>query len=374
MNPHFFTRPQSFVPSLASALFVAVAASASAQTVFTKPAGYVKLHATAASSSSEPSFNFVNHALAQKRKSLGEITAGGTDTLTSGGSSWTADQFAGSEGPHFALITSGAMEGQIYDIESNTTDTLTLVMDSGDTSGLVGDSFRIYQHNTLGSVFGTEDPTADGFLSGDSSDDASQILFYEAESQSFSVYFFNTNEGDVFTSFHVGWVSQGSPTVPAEDTIIPPNQGFIILSRNTAAFEIPVFGDVIDEDVTVPILAEGYNLITVPYPVATGFTLATSGLYDADNFDPQVHLRPGGNTEEADQVVLRIDNSYQIFFVNDDEGDIFSSRHLGWISQNSPDVDASSTIIPQGAFFIFRRDDGVPIDWTFPSAVSESSN
>ena len=364
-------RPRFILPSLTTALLIFGTASMEAQ-VFTKPSGFVTIAADAAADASTPTYTFVSHSLARKRKAVVTATGATTSTVTVANVNWDGTEFVGANGPHYLLVESGDSSGLNFDITGMTSDTLTLDVGERDASILNGQELTIYQHNTLGTVFGTEDPTPTGFLSGESSEEGNQVLFYDSGSQSFQTFFYNTRPSDFLTTRHQGWVSQSAPSVPAEDTIIEPNRGFIILNRNVEDFETRVFGDVIDSDVTVPVIAEGYNLVNVPYPVPSGLTLGTSGLYDADNFDPTIHLRPGPSAEEADQVVLRVNGAYQIYFINSRPSDFLTTRHVGWVNQNSTSVDAESTVIPEGAFFVFRADDGTSIDWTFPTVVSEN--
>ena len=346
-----------------------IAGPGSATNLTTAVLGYVNLEATAATSATEPSFNFVQHALAQTRKSEGLISAGGTDTLTSATSSWSTDEFAGTNGPHFVLITSGSQEGDILEIVSNTADTITLEPGSGDLSGLVGESFRVYQHNTLASVFGS-DPVADGFVGGDNPSDSGQVLIYDVNANNFIPYYLNTIGGGLFNpNEHLGWVGPAGDNVSADDTVISPNTGFVIVHRGTSAYSRPVFGEVLDTVINVPIVSDSSNLVTVPYPIDTGLTLGTSGLYpqNPNDFDPAIHLLAGGNINEAETVLLWDGTQYIPYFYNDDDGGIFANNHVGWVSSFDTSTDASNTPISGGSFFVVRSDTSPSFRWTFPS-------
>ncbi|MGJ8725799.1 MAG: hypothetical protein ACSHYB_14660 [Roseibacillus sp.] len=349
---------------------LALLTSSQGQTVFTSPAGYVKLKATAAASSDSPSYNFVNHALAQKRKSVGEITAGGTDVISASASTWGVDDFAGSEGPHFVLITTGSLEGQIYDIDSNTADTLTLATGSGDTSALVGESFRIYQHNTLASVFGA-DPTAKGFQGGLNAGVADQVIFFEGGS--FQTYFYKDENVPDFLDPNdvIGWVSSADNTIDVSSLTLAPNQGFIVMRRSTAsAYEVVVYGDVIDDSINVQIV-EGYNLVNVPYPIEGQVTLGNSGLYDAADTTFLTSLQPGLNASNAELVVAWNGTSYVQYFYKDENVPDFLDPNdvMGWVSSADNTVDVSSTPL-DGAFFIQRKAPNPPLDWVFPTVMA----
>lgn len=355
---------------------LALVTSINAQTVFTSPAGYVKLKAIAAASSSDPSFNFVNHALAQKRKSVGEVTAGGTDVITSSSSSWTADQFAGSEGPHFVLITSGSLEGQMYDIASNSTDTLTLAQGSGDTSTLVGAIFQIYQHNTLSSMF-SSDPEAKGVMGGLTSSSADQVILYDVESSGFKTFFFKNDAPPFSGEIDNDWVEDDQFSTSAALTVIPPNQGFIYLRRDeTSPLEVTLFGDVITSAVSVAIVP-GFNLLAVPAPVDTNVTLGSSGLRPAvgETEDLAIHLEGGLTSTEAETIFI-YDNateSYQSYFFRNDAPPFSGEIDNDWVEDNLFTVSAAGTSLNGGSFFIARKAENATLNWVFPSVIPETN-
>ena len=347
-------------------------ASLQGQVVFSSPVGYVKLRASAATSATEPSNTFVNHALAQARMSTGEVTSGATDSITASDSTWSNDEFAGSNGPHFILMTDGEMEGQIYDIVSNSSNTLTLAAGSGDTAALVGDSFRIYQHNTLASVFGS-DPEAKGVLGGLNSSSADQVILYDIETSSFRSYFFK-NDAPLFSGeIDNDWVESGLVFDSAAETVIPPNQGFIyVRADETSALEVAVFGDVIDSAVSVSI-APGFNLIAVPLPVDTGVTLGTSGLNPAGGTaeDLSIHLQGGINSTEAETIFIfdsSISNYRSYFFKND--APLFSGEIVDdWVESGELSTSAANVSLANGSFFIMRKAENPPLNWVFPSVL-----
>ena len=370
MKIYLFSPPRVALTSMV--MFAFVASSAQAQQVFTKPSGFVRLRAAAATSASSPSFSFVNHALAQKRKSVGEVTTGGADEITSSASSWGIDDFAGSNGPHFVLITSGTQEGDLYNIESNTADTLTLEAGSGDASALVGESFRIYQHNTLESLFG-EDPTTGGFQGGLDAEGADQVVIHDGAD--FITYFYkNVDIPDFLDANDVpeGWVSANDNTTEVGDLIIAPNQGFIILRRSSASdYEVTVFGDVIDQSINVPIV-EGFNLISVPYPLEGQVTLDSSGLFDAADTGFLTSLQPGLDANSSELVVTWNGTSYeQYYYKNQNIPDFLDPNDLpeGWVSSADNTVDQGATPL-DGGFFIQRKAPNPPLNWVFPSVVS----
>jgi uncharacterized protein (TIGR02597 family) len=335
-------------------------------TTFTAPSGYTTIVADAASDASTPTYSFVSHSLARKRQAAAVVTSGGTDTLTVTDAGWTPGEFAGT--PHYVLIASGDTEGDIFNIVSNTADTLT-VSGAGDLSALATVSITIYEHNTLTSVFGA-DPTTKGLTAGLDANTADQIIFYDGAA--FKTYFYkNVNIPDFLDPNDIlGWVTSADNTTDVGDTILPPNEGFVILRRALTALSVVAFGDVIDDSVNVPI-ADGYNLICVPYPVSGSVTLGTSGLYDSEDTDYSHSLQPGLDANTAELVVLWDGTAYkQYFYKNVNIPDFLDPNDiLGWVSSADNTTDASGTPL-DGSFFILRKAPNPALNWVFPTVVS----
>ncbi|MDA0768269.1 MAG: hypothetical protein O3A87_11725 [Verrucomicrobia bacterium] len=358
-------------PTLAKAALISFGVSAlllpaQGVTTFTSPSGYTKLVATKAPSTSVPAYSFISHSLAQKRKVGGVITGGGASSLTSTGAGWGVNEF--STTPHYVLMGDGAKEGTMFEIVSNTADTLTLA--SGDLSGNVNDSFRIYEHNTLGSIFGA-DPVANGVVGGFGPATADQILLYDTASGGFKTYFYKNlddfgDEEDV-----LGWVNASNNHVEVSSLVIAANRGFVYVRRDhTADLSITVFGDVIDSSINVAIIP-GFNLVPVPTPVATGVTLGNSGLAPTnptDPIDPSIHLKAGFGAATADTIFIWNGSGYDTFFFKnvDDFGD--EDDVLGWVNASNNHTAVPDTSLEPGSFFISRSANPA-LDWVFPSIV-----
>ncbi len=360
-------------PTLAKAALIAFAfpsllVPAQGVTTFTSPSGYTKLVATKAPSTSVPAYSFISHSLAQKRKVGGVITAGGASSLTSTGAAWGVNEF--STTPHYVLMSDGAKEGNIFQIVSNTADTLTLT--SGDFTANVNDSFRIYQHNTLGSIFGP-DPVAKGVVGGFDPATADQILFFDTASGNFKTFFYKNIDDDFIGNDVLnGWVDAVDNTVEITNTaIIPPNRGFVYVRRDSGSdLDVTVFGDVIDNSITVQIVP-GYNLINVPAPVATGVTLGNSGLAPNDPDDPidlSIHLAAGFDPATAEPIFIWNGSGYDTFFFKNVLDD-FEPDAKGWVNAADTYNAVPNTSLEPGCFFISRKPTSPPLDWMFPSVV-----
>ena len=269
------------------------------------------------------------------------------------------------------IVGTGAVEGDILDIVSNTSNTLTLASGSGDLSGLAGETITIYKHNTLASIFGA-DPTANGMVGALDANTADQVLLFE-EGSGFVTYFYkNVNIPDFLDPNDItGWVTSADNTNDASNTPLPPNRGFIILRRATSDFEVTAFGEVMDGSINVPI-AEGYNLICVPYPIPDEVTLLSSGLYDAADPGFLTSLQPGLDTNDSELVVLWNGTGYtQYFYKNVNIPDFLDPNDItGWVSSADNTTDAGTTPL-NGSFFILRKSPNPPIDLIFPSVLDQ---
>lgn len=190
---------------------------------------------------------------------------------------------------------------------------------------------------------------------------------------SFVTYFYKNQDIPDFLDPDdiIGWVSSGDNTTDVSELTLSPNRGFIILRRSTTAdYEVAVFGDVIDDSVNVPIV-EGFNLITVPYPVTGTVTLDSSGLFDAADTSFLTSLQPGLDVNSAELVVTWNGTGYdQYFYKNQDIPDFLDPNDtIGWVSSADNTTTVETTPL-DGSFFILRRAPNPPLDWVFPSILA----
>ena len=104
-------------------------------------------------------------------------------------------------------------------------------------------------------------------------------------------------------------------------------------------------------------------------PVDTNLTLGTSGLYDADNFDINKHLKGSSSLTTADQVLIRNGDGFSTYYYKDDV--LGRNPFIGWVDASSPTTDAADIVIPAGqSFFILRQDSQPSIVWGFSSVIT----
>ncbi|MFK7910978.1 MAG: TIGR02597 family protein [Akkermansiaceae bacterium] len=346
-----------------------------AQTV-TDPVGVVKIDINAATVSG-PTFTFLSTSMSREVAYQGTVSSGATGTVTVSGASWSTNQFAtdATYASHYVIVASGSREGELIDIVSNSTDTLTLDS-TEDQNDLSTFSIRVYKHNTIASIFGA-DPEA-GTVQKGNKDTADLILTFNSLTGAYETYYFNTatNPLPVGGVFHQGWVKSSDLTADASSTPIYPDDGFLYKRVPMTPFTISVNGSVIVSKIKVPVI-NGYNLITIPYPVDKSITLDNSGLRpgDGETFDSNIHLT-AGNKDTADHVVMfnSGSQSFETYYFNNASnplpvGGVF---HQGWVKSTQLTADAASTAIPAGtAIFILRRNGNPAFNWNFDSVVSE---
>lgn len=226
MNPDFSQPDQahmkhSFAPLLAAVL---TAAGSLFGQVYTPPVGYVSLAVPANSDAS------LGAPLDRANEFTGQVLTIGASSITPQGTpGWTTDQFVQvlpSQVKTYAVrISSGAKEGLILKVVSNTTNSLLLATGSTtaeDLSGIVaGDSFDVFPLWTPTSLFGTALP------------DNTQLFLYDNDAA-------GTNPAPsaplaYFNGF--GWFETLNYT-DMSHRAIKPGTGFIV--RNDSSSEITV--------------------------------------------------------------------------------------------------------------------------------------
>lgn len=323
--------------------------------------GYITLDIPAGTANG-PTYTYLSASLAQSTAELSTTVSSGTTGSITVGATLSANAYSTANGP-FYLVTE---DGDIYDVVDNTTSTITLDT-SSDLSGLSGKSVKIYKHQTLASVFGA-DPQSKGVQGAASVSSADQILIFDPFTGVSTTYYYKN--AATFSSPFIGWVSSGNINTDASKTIIDPDFGFVYARTAQTDLDLVVSGGVINSNINVPV-GEGYNLVSVPYPVDKQLTLSTSGLYDANNFDINKHLKGAASVSQADQVLIRDGNTFKTYFYKDSAS--FSSPFIGWVESGNINADAGTTPLPQGSFFILRQFGNPPIKWKFNNVVEDNN-
>ncbi|MCP5532074.1 MAG: DUF1929 domain-containing protein [Akkermansiaceae bacterium] len=180
-----------------------------------------------------------------------------SSVFTDAAASWTANEWQG----HFVHITSGAAEGTMLRISSNTGNTLAF---AGESAGLLArltsapsGRYVIRSCHTIGGLFG--DDNRDGLVAGDAS--ASDLVELPNPDSSFSVHHFDGN-----------WKPVDAPAVDSTDRIVPPTDAVFLRRRAFLNSEVHLFGEVV--------------LGTRVAPIRSGISLpGTWNAIETDNID-----------------------------------------------------------------------------------------
>ena len=159
---------------------------------------------------------------------------------------------------HYVKITSGAMEGYVLDILSNTSTAVTV--DGSLATAEATPSFVIRSHVKASDLFAGNPSLSAGLdtLTVFNADGTSSVLLW------------------VGTDSATGWVDP--VTEAAVDAVIYPGQGFVLTAANSGNFRFQ--GTVENTPTVVPMFPGAVNLVTLASPSTGSRALQTSGLGD----------------------------------------------------------------------------------------------
>lgn len=184
----------------------------------------------------------------------GTVTSAADSThLTDTSATWVAGEWTNT--PHYVRMTSGISNGKWSTIANNTTDTLTLATG---LSVANPDTYRIEEHRTLGNAFpswleGTSFILSAGTGAGPSTRRTQVMLYNEAIAQinraPAETYFFGTNNATGF------WRKTTASAVNANNTILKPQQSFVVRNINTnTTLNIYTLGEVTEGQLAATVL------------------------------------------------------------------------------------------------------------------------
>jgi uncharacterized protein (TIGR02597 family) len=353
--PYDFTMisgtPLPSARGLCAALLAATAIFSSqiyAQSVTTDPVGFVTISVSGGGSQGSPAYTFTSLGLVNPVafQSTTTTSTGGATTLVDTSATWTDNQYnsttPGAAPTYFVEITSGTGAGTMYDITGTVAATQTLNLASSLQAGITsGASYRIRQHWTIASVFGTTN------LAGGSIVSADQVQLLR--NQGYATYYYQTSGLG-----GIGWRQAGAPSVDASATVIYPNDGILIARQQSASVSVVITGAVKTGQTSIPVIT-GYSLLGNVY--SSAMTLASSNLYTGD---PNTGLASGSVTS-ADQVMLWNGTSgFNTYYYQ-----TIGIGGTGWRQAGAPTVDASATAIPVGAALLISRT-GAAFNWVTP--------
>jgi uncharacterized protein (TIGR02597 family) len=351
-----YARGLRFLPKVVALTTVglisaAIAYQATAQVnVYTDPVGFITLTSVASG------YSYQGLGLTQIPALRGAITAvSGTQVTLN--SALTAGQYnaanvvgATTEPSYFIEYTSGAMIGVTDDILSN--DTAAVYTSTADGAS-AGDTFKIYPHWTIGTVFGPTNQA--GYQGGASVSTADNILVWNPITQGPVQYWYKTSTLGGGT----GW-RQGATTFNAANAVLYIEQGFSVLRRAASPVSVQLVGGVKLSN-TVSFIYGPSKYTYAGNVEAAGIPLGASGLYTGN---PATGVQGGASVSTADNVLIwnpTTQGPVQYWYKTSTLG-----GGTGW-RQGALTSDASTNTIPLGGMAKILRRSGSGFNWTIPA-------
>jgi uncharacterized protein (TIGR02597 family) len=243
--------------------------SAQNATVSTIPVGAIQLTIPAAASAAVPKYTAINLPLADGIVYRGSISS--VNSATSITVSNTVSETFGSATPYLLKLTSGAHQGRVFVINSNTGSTLTVNNDGtaldtlspAITVGASGDKFIIYPADTLFGVFGS------GVLGATTAANADQVWIWQPATAKYNKYYYNTTNSR--------W-QEASFQTPSNTLVLRPDVGILFVRKDTTALTLTLTGEIPTTVTRVQVRDSGNTYVATALPADTN--LLGLGLQD----------------------------------------------------------------------------------------------
>ncbi len=345
--------------AVALALVASVMPVKAQTNVYTDPVGFITLTAVGTNGLSANTLSFLGLGMTQIVTNRGNLTAVSGTQLTLGNPPPAAGAY--NEGPvgplYFIEIVSGAHAGFYDDIVSN--DAAAVYTASDDSSLLTGsESYKIYPHWTLASVFGATDQA--GLQGASGASQADQILVENPATKNYATYFYNTSS----KTGGPGWRKvNGGSTTDYSTQVLYIDQGVLIQKITGTNLNVQLVGAVKLGPTVVPLDGPGNNFLGNVY-ATSAMTLSNSNLYTGNN---ATGLTGGSGPSLGDQVLIHNDaaGTYATYFWNTST----KTGGTGWrlVGGNST-TDVGTTQIPIGANVLIQLHAGNSgFNWTAPA-------
>lgn len=294
------------IPLLTLAVVSLTVLRAGAESASTVPAGYFTLDIAPGQGATRTltvlSAPLLEAAAASGQMS-GRISGVTANTISCASAGWTAGQLSTPATPHLIRITSGAATGRTFLLSTtvaNTSSTVTLDPEEaaqtnlttlGIAVGAAGDTFELYQADTLSSLFGS--PSTTGILGNANSSLADIVQIYVGAA--WRQYY---HDG-------LNWKRIG-PNLISNNVVIRPDTAVTYSRLGSTPLSLVVLGSVPNTNRKALIANSNLTHLANGWPV--NLTLATSG----------IHLTPGwvssSNSAMADLVQILVNGAALQFY------------------------------------------------------------
>ncbi len=256
--------------------------------------------------------------------------------------------------PHYVQATTGSQAGMIFDVASNTADTITLVNNGVTPTGLsAGTSFKVIPYWTLGTLFPSTDQGVSFTPSASASPAARRTLILFPNNTGSGInraanntFFFSTNS----------WRNVNSASVDVNNTPILPESYIIVRNPTNAAsgLKLTVAGSVNTGANVIQLdrLSSGPNDNYVSPSRPTDLTLDQLGLITSGAFTPSAGTGPAQRRD----LLLTFNNS-AIGFNKAPTATYYYVSNAGtneWRSTAGTN-NAGGTVIPASLGLVIRK-------------------
>jgi uncharacterized protein (TIGR02597 family) len=329
-----FRKSIAMRPLTAIAAVFCLAGSVSAQTtVATNPVGFTTVTVTPGLRA----LSLPENKLPDFAAAVTTVNAAGP-TIQTTGAGWTTNAFGPFTGnpanPHVIRMTTGTAVGKQYRIQSNTSDTLTLVTGTDLTGVAAGDQYQIFASETLQSLFGVN-----GQINGQSLNtnaDPTQADNILLRSSTWITYF---NDG-------TQWLRQGPGTL-SNTVAVPPEQGFLFVRRGSTNYNFTALGAVPITNLKTDFPANAITSFGNRFPVDA--TLVGLGL------DTLAGWNKNTDPTQADNVLVRGGTSWITYYYDATQGGPTNGNPGSWIRQGPQSINQNPAIPTGTSIVVVRR-------------------
>ena len=255
--------------------------------------------------------------------------------------------------PHYVQPTSGSQAGMIFDVASNTADTITLVDNGVEPSGLNASAqFKVVPYWTLGELFPASGQGVSFTASANTlpTGRRTQILFPNTTGTGINrapstTFFFVTN---------TFWRSTAAANTDANNTPILPDSYLIVRNPTNAqsGLKLTIVGSVSTNPMTVQLdrTASGPNDNYVSLGRPVDITLDNLGLISSGAFTPSLNTLPTGRRDQ-----LLVFNNSAIGINKAPSTTYYYVTNAGWRSTATGNTDVGNTVIPAAVGYVIRK-------------------
>ena len=336
-------------------------------TAYTTPVGYMTVPLPGTGGGSPQTLQLANQGLLPS----GPAYAAGGSTVTFGSdgtgtylqdtnATWAAGAYVnGSNVSSLLEITSaGSLKGAMSWITSSATQKL-YTADNLSAAG-AGASYRVWAAYTMASLFGNP-PDAAVLAGGSGAAGADNVEIYNPLTNSYQVFWYkNAGKGTM------GWVCEDSSVTDATNYAIHPNDGLVLLRKQSADGSLVISGSVKDGQTMVRVDGDAtpstvtLNILGTQVPVDQ-LTPGNSGLYTGD---PSTGLQGSSGPASADNLLVfdAPTNSYKVFWYKN-----AGKGTMGWVCEDASVPDATNFVIPSTGAVLIQRKAAASFNWTIPA-------